>query len=59
MTHVLVHLESGDVPGLLLKWHSSGEQALVTYEIDGRVATEWLPVAQIIAVSEPASDLPV
>lgn len=59
MTHVLVHLESGDVPGLLLKWHSSREQALVTYEIDGRVATEWLPAEQVVATSEPASDVSV
>lgn len=33
--------------GLVLKWHSDRTQALVTYEIDGRVETQWIAAARL------------
>lgn len=33
--------------GLVLKWHSDRTQALVTYELEGRVATEWVAAARL------------
>lgn len=53
--HVLVLLDDTEVSGLLLKWGRAGERALVTYEIDGRVATLWLPASQL----RPAPDAPL
>jgi hypothetical protein len=42
VSQVLVQLESSVVPGLLLKWGRQRLEALVTYELDGHVATEWV-----------------
>ncbi|HWI44072.1 MAG TPA: hypothetical protein VNS81_10660 [Nocardioides sp.] len=42
MSQVLVQLEASVVPGLLLKWGREHLKALVTYELDGRVSTEWI-----------------
>ncbi len=53
--HVLVLLDDTEVSGLLLKWGRAGERALVTYEIDGRVATLWLKAEQL----RPVTDAPV
>lgn len=44
---VLVELAGGMVPGLLLKTTRDGRSALVTYEQDGRVATDWMPSEQV------------
>ena len=47
------------VPGLVLKWRkSAGElRALVTYEAEGRLVTEWVPtVALLPADGEPAAE---
>lgn len=56
--HVLVALESTEVPGLLLKWGRAGERALVTYEIDGKVATTWVLAEQLRAVPDALEDSP-
>ena len=45
---VLVQLENGPVPGLLLKWSRDQAQALVTYEVDHRVETVWVPAERIL-----------
>lgn len=42
------------MPGLVLKWRTDREEALVTYEIEGRVATEW--VAAVRMRPDPAAD---
>lgn len=44
---VLVLLDGSTVPGLLLKWRRDRTEALVTYEIDGRVETDWVPLEQL------------
>ena len=33
--------------GLVLKWRADGTAALVTYETEGRVATEWVAAARM------------
>lgn len=50
--HVVVVLEGTEVPGLLLKWGRAGERALVTYEVDGKVATKWILAADLRAEAE-------
>lgn len=40
-------LDGSSVPGLLLKWRRGQTEALVTYEVDGRVATDWIPADQL------------
>jgi hypothetical protein len=46
-SHVVVQVGDAIVSGLVLKWHSNRTQALVTYEIEGRVATEWIAAARL------------
>lgn len=53
-SHVVVQVGDTVVSGLVLKWHSNKSQALVTYEIEGRVATEWIAAARLRP--DPASD---
>lgn len=53
-SHVVVQVGDTIVSGLVLKWHSDRTQALVTYEIDGRVATEWIAAARLRP--DPAAD---
>ncbi|WP_188111393.1 hypothetical protein [Nocardioides antri] len=48
-------MDDTEVSGLLLKWGRAGERALVTYEVDGRVATLWLRADQL----RPAPDGPL
>jgi hypothetical protein len=43
----MVQVDDQVVPGLLLKWRDGGEVGLVTYEIDGRVATEWVDAGRL------------
>lgn len=50
--YVLVQLDDTEVSGLLLKWGRAGERALVTFEVDGRVATQWLLAAQLRPMPE-------
>lgn len=46
---VLVELTDGStVPGLLLKWGRDERAALVTYELDGRVETGWIPFERVL-----------
>ena len=52
MTQVLVKLASATVPGLLLKWGSDGHKALVTYELDGRVSTQWITAEEVLPFVE-------
>ena len=60
--HVLVVIDGIEVPGLLLKWGRARERALVTYEIDGHVATDWIkgdelrPVPDAPHAPEPVPD---
>jgi hypothetical protein len=42
-----VLLDGSSVPGLLLKWRRGNTEALVTYELDGKVETGWLPADQL------------
>jgi len=46
-SHVVVQVGDTTVSGLVLKWHSDRTQALVTYEIEGRVATAWVAAARL------------
>jgi hypothetical protein len=46
-SHVVVQVGDSIVQGLVLKWRTDETSALVTYEIDGRVATEWVAAARI------------
>jgi hypothetical protein len=50
---VLVSRDGTAVPGLVLKWRKSRQLALVTYEVDGRVATEWVPAEEVLPLIEP------
>ena len=50
---VLVARDGDSIPGLLLKWRKTGGHALVTYEIEGRVSTEWIPAEQVLPLAEP------
>lgn len=52
MPQVLVQLESTTVPGLLLKWGRERVQALVTYELDGHVATEWVAAECVLPMPD-------
>lgn len=47
LSHVLVELAEGSVPGLVLKTTADGKSALVTYEKDGHVATVWIPTEEM------------
>lgn len=53
-SHVVVQVGEELVSGLVLKWHSNRTQALVTYELDGRVATEWVAAERMRP--DPATD---
>lgn len=44
---VVVLVDGSNIPGLLLKWRRGRTEALVTYEVNGRVETEWIPLAQL------------
>lgn len=46
-SQVVVELETGAVPGLVLKVSPDGEKVLVTYEEGGKVATAWMARAQV------------
>ncbi|MFC5727853.1 MULTISPECIES: hypothetical protein [Nocardioides] len=51
---VLVELPDGTtVQGLLLKWGRDEKAALVTYELDGRVATTWIPLERVLPIEVP------
>jgi hypothetical protein len=50
---VLVTRDGTTVPGLILKWRKTGQQALVTYEVDGRVATEWVRAEDVLPLTDP------
>lgn len=54
--HVLVLLDGTTaVPGLVLKCRKSDQRALVTYELDGKVATDWIAADQLQPLTEPPS----
>lgn len=55
---VLVVLDSVPVPGLVLKWRSDRTEALVTYEVEGKVETAWVAAAQVLPPTEP-QDVPL
>lgn len=57
--HVLVVVDGTEVPGLLLKWGQTGERALVTYEVDGRVATQWVPSDELLPTPDSPHAEPV
>jgi len=46
---VTVHHVDGPVEGLVLDWRKVGAalQGLVTYEIQGRVVTDWVPAMSL------------
>ncbi|HWJ67548.1 MAG TPA: hypothetical protein VNT31_12800 [Nocardioides sp.] len=44
---VLVTLDDGVVPGLVLKVAPDGQSVLVTYEEDGRVSTGWMQIDKV------------
>ena len=46
-SHVVVQVGDAIVSGLVLKWRTDRSAALVTYEVDGRVATEWVAAARM------------
>lgn len=46
-SQVLVQMDGSTIPGLVLKWRRERTEALVTYEVDGRVETQWVPLARI------------
>lgn len=48
-SQVLVELDGASVPGLVLRVGADGQRVLVTYELDGKVATSWLPTDQVRA----------
>lgn len=50
---VLVTLDGISVPGLLLKWRTGRQRALVTYEFDGKVSTQWVPIEQVQPMPDP------
>ena len=52
--------ESSRLPGLALKLRRGGAEALVTFELDGRVVTEWLPAEALGPREEtpPADPVP-
>ncbi|GAA1502124.1 hypothetical protein [Nocardioides humi] len=45
--HVHVSTDDPAVPGLVLKWDRLRLKALVTYEADGHVHTQWFPAEQV------------
>jgi hypothetical protein len=45
---VRVSVDSPPVPALVLKWDSQRLKALVTYESDGHVQTQWLTAEQVV-----------
>jgi hypothetical protein len=47
---VQVTLDGPPVPGLVLKWDSQRLKALVTYEAEGHVQTQWLASEQVLEV---------
>jgi hypothetical protein len=47
---VQVTLDAPPVPGLVLKWDSQRLKALVTYEAEGHVHTQWLASEQVLEV---------
>lgn len=42
-SQVVVRIDEGWVPGLVLRVSQDGQKVLVTYELQGKVATTWLP----------------
>ena len=57
--HVLIDLDGAFVAGLALKFRRGGNEILVTYELDGRVETQWHPVALVHAVPEASAPEPL
>lgn len=55
MSQVLVQLPGSTVPGLLLKWGRERLEALVTYELDGHVATQWVKADCVLPMTEPVA----
>ena len=51
---VTVHHVDGPVEGLVLDWRKEGEilQGLVTYEIQGRVVTDWVPAMSLSPIDD-------
>ncbi|TQK70073.1 MULTISPECIES: hypothetical protein [unclassified Nocardioides] len=47
---VQVSVDGPPVPGLVLKWDSQRLKALVTYEAEGHVQTQWFPSEQVLQV---------
>lgn len=47
---VQVGVEGAPVPGLVLKWDRLRGRALVTYEADGHVQTQWVSSDQVVPV---------
>ena len=48
--HVQATVDGPPVPGLVLKWDSERLKALVTYESEGHVHTQWFPSDQVLQV---------
>ena len=51
---VIVHHVDGPAEGLVLDWRKEGGvlQGLVTYEVRGRVVTDWVPAMSLSPVDE-------
>lgn len=49
---VIVNVDGNETVGLLLSWGRRSDRALVTFEVDGRVATMWIPAEQLRALPE-------
>lgn len=48
--HIQVAADRPPVPGLVLKWDRHRLKALVTFEADGHVQTQWVPSEQLLPV---------
>lgn len=46
--HVQVTVDDPPVPGLVLKWDNRRAKALVTYESEGHVRTQWFTAEQLL-----------
>jgi hypothetical protein len=55
---VFVVLDGVPVPGLVLKWRIDRTEALVTYELEGKVETAWVVAARVLPQTEP-QDVPL
>lgn len=50
---VIVNVDGTDTVGLLLSWGRQRDRALVTFEVDGRVATMWIPIRHLRPLPDP------